>query len=100
MISVSSAWKEAHKQTLLPEMFVEVTYGVTEPGLQEDSSATSSNEAAFSNTAQIVDGISRNSDKYATLEHGLWGLDGSFGYLSEAPRDPGYVSNVTSAADG
>lgn len=100
MISVSNAWIDAHRQTLLPEMFVELTYGVTEPGLQEDSAATSSGETAFADTAQIVDGVSHNSEKYATLEHGLWGLDGSFTYLTDNPRDPGFVSDVLSGADG
>ena len=100
MIPVSNAWIEAHKQTLLPEMFVELTYGVTEPGLQEDSSAVSLGEAEYANTAQVVDGVRHNGEKYATLEHGMWGLDGTFKYLAETPKNSGFVSDVLSDVNG
>ena len=98
MIAVSGGWLAAHRNTLLPEMFLEITYGVTEPGLQADAEA-SGNETAFSDAAQIVDGTDKYSEKYGTLEGGLWGLDGSFAYLDE-PKDPGYVSDVLSDAEG
>lgn len=99
MIPVSSGWIAAHKETLLPEMFVEVIYGVTEPGLQEDATASSMTETEFSDAAQIVDPADKFSETYATLEGGLWGLDGSFSYL-DSPNDPGYVSEVLSGEDG
>ena len=99
MIPVSSGWIAAHKETLLPEMLLEVIYGVTEPGLQEDATASSTTEAEFSDAAQIVSPADKTSETYATLEGGLWGLDGSFSYL-DTPTDPGYVSEVLSGADG
>lgn len=99
MIPVSSGWIAAHKETLLPEMFVEVIYGVTEPGLQEDASSSSSNETDFSNASQVIDTADKSSETYATLEDGLWGLDGSFSYL-DSPTDPGYVSEALSGEDG
>lgn len=98
MIPVSSGWVAAHKETLLPEMFVEVTYRVTEPGLQQDASSGGSNPAYFSNAAQVVIDTDKKSEKYATLEQGLWGLDGSVGYLN-SPKNPGYVSGVISGAN-
>lgn len=99
MIPVSSGWVAAHKETLLPEMFVEVIYSVTEPGLQGDATVSSSSEMDFSDTEGVVDTADKKSETYATLEDGLWGLDGSFSYL-DSPTDPGYVSEVLSGADG
>lgn len=37
MIPVSNAWREAHTETLLPEMFLEISYSSTEPGLLSDA---------------------------------------------------------------
>lgn len=37
MIPVSNAWREAHNETLLPEMFLEISYSSTEPGLLADA---------------------------------------------------------------
>ena len=100
MVNVSYDWINAQKGTLLPEMFLELTYNVTEPGLQEDASASANSEAYFSDTEQIVNGLAKDSDNYASLEFGLWGLDGNSGFLDGAPDDPGYVSGVLSGLDG
>ena len=100
MISVSNGWKAAQSETLLPEMFVEVTYEVTEPGLQEKAIVTGSNPEDFSNVAQVVSKVGKNSEKYATLDYGCWGLDGSFGYFDDSPTDPGYVDATYSESDG
>ena len=72
MISVSNGWKAAQNETLLPEMFVEITYEITEPGLQEKAVATGSNPEDFSNVAQVVSKVNKNSEKYATLDYGCW----------------------------
>lgn len=100
MINVSYDWVAAHKETLLPEMFLELTYSVTEPGLQEDASASANDEAYFSDTEQIVNDVLKESENYATLELGLWGLDGNTGFFDGDPDDPGYVSGVISGAGG
>ena len=101
MIAVSNGWADAHRETLLPEMFVELTYEVTEPGLQGDASATSSNgEADFSEVETIVNGKDKNSERYASLEHGFFGLTGDFSFFDGAPVDPGYVSRQVSRAGG
>ena len=93
MQAVSSAWKEAHRGMLLPEMFIELTYAATEPGLQEEATATSSNEAAFSDTAEVVSEQTQAEDTYVSLEHGMWGLDGSYDHEIEYA---GYVSQSVS----
>lgn len=98
MISASSEWVAAHKELLLPEMFIELDYTVTEPGLQEDAVASSNDDTAFSQVAEIVSMEEKSGARYATLEHGLWGLDGNYPYFN-SPADPGYVSERLSGAD-
>jgi hypothetical protein len=100
MIAVSNAWKAAQNQTLLPEMFVEVTYTVTEPSLQEEASVAANYPEDYSNVAQITDGLEKHSEAYATLDYGCWGLDGSFSYFDGTPVDPGYVDRNYSDANG
>ena len=100
MVSVSSGWIEAHTKTLLPETFLEITYFATEPGLQRDATASANDEASFSETNDSVNGETKDTEQYGTLEHGLWGLDGNFTYFDESPEDPGYVSDAISDASG
>lgn len=100
MINVSTEWKNKFNQTLLPEMFVEISYRVTEPGLQEDATASSSSAETFSNMNQIVRLTDKNSESYATLDYGGWGLDGSFEYFDGSPVDPGYVDSGYSDDNG
>lgn len=99
MIPVSDAWKEAQKGTLLPETFVEVTYTITEPGVQERATATANYSESFSNVAQIVGIEDRDSEAYATLDYGAWGLNGGYSYFNGSPINPGYVDTHYSEAD-
>lgn len=100
MISVSNRWKELNEQTLLPEMFVELTYHITEPGLQSDAVVSASSPTSYSNVAQIVDGSEKNSEVYCTLEYGAWGLDGKSKFFDGSPVDPGYVYKYYSVSSG
>ena len=100
MIAVSNGWVDAHKQTLLPEMFVEITYAATDPTLEESAVITTNSETWFSDPSNLVSSVDKRITKYGTLEHGLWGLDGTFGYLDGSTGDPEHVSGVISGADG
>lgn len=100
MISVSDAWIAAHKETLLPESFIEITYTATEPGLQYAAQVTSTPETPYSNVEDVVKDSVKNHDKYATLEHGLWGLDGSFVYRSDKNVNSGFIGEALSSGDG
>lgn len=100
MIAVSNAWRAAQNKTLLPEMFVEITYTVTEPGLQEEAVASGNHPEAFSDVTQITSTLDKNGEAYAALDYGCWGLDGGFGYSDGNPDDPGYVDTRYSGADG
>ena len=100
MITVSDAWKEAQKGTLLPETFVEVTYTISEPGLQERATASGNYPESFSNAAQIVGIEDKDGEAYATLDYGAWGLNGGYSYFSGSPINPGYVDTNYSTEDG
>ncbi len=97
MIAVSEGWKAAHAERLLPRTFIKLSYGVTEPGLSEDATTTATDEEHFSQTAEISNGLSKDPERYATLELNAWGLDGSFNCLDGAPNDPGYTTVSMSA---
>ena len=100
MITVSEGWKEAHKQGLLPETFIEISYSVTEPGLQQEAEATANMEASYSDTKGITSTLTVDREKYNTLEWNFWGLDGSFNYFDGSPEHPGYVASELSGEDG
>lgn len=100
MINVSKEWEAAQKETLLPEMFVEISYEVTEPGLQEEAVASGSNEDLYSNVAQITDSSEKHVRAYSALDYGCWGLDGSFDYFDDNIGDSGYVNASFSDENG
>ena len=100
MNTVSEAWKSAHDELLLPETFIKISFGVTEPGLALEATTTGTNEETFSETENITNTLDKEPEKYATLEHNMWGLDGSFDYFDETPVDPGYTTSLLSGADG
>ena len=100
MISVSSAWKEAQKQLLAPESFVEISCSLTEIGVQEEATATGIDEAIFSDIS-AVPGTSgeQTIKKYATLETNLWVLDGTRNTIptTEPYANVGYVCDIANA---
>lgn len=99
MIHTSEAWIAAHKQILLPETFVEVSYGAADEEAQSTAVPSSSEEAVFSNISNIVDKATK-SQMYATLERNLWALNGTRTVLDEEvdPENIGFVSE--SASEG
>lgn len=96
MISVSEAWKNLHKQTILPESRVELTYWITEPGAQKLAEESNNGAMFFSSHITIVDTTDVEYRKYATLENNLWVLDGSFEVLPDNPSygNTGYVADA------
>jgi hypothetical protein len=100
MISVSNDWKALQKQTLLPEMFVEITYGATEPWLHEEAMVSATEPEEYSDLEQLVRRVDKNSESHSTLDYGSWGLDGEFTHFDGTPVDPGYIYSGYSDADG
>lgn len=100
MIPVSNGWSASQNKTLLPEMFVEITSVVTEPGLQTDATTTSVSSSYFSNLDNVLKTSDVQIENYATLEHGIWGLDGESPYLNESPYNTGFISDTLSEEDG
>lgn len=99
MIATSDKWREAQLGTLVPEAFVEITYEVTEPGLQDSASTSNNGVTSYSTHQTIVDLRNRARQAYATLERNLWTLDGGHDVLPNV-YDTGYVSSVICNGNG
>ena len=97
MIEASTAWKDIQQRFLLPETFIEIDCGVTDDEAQSLASATGANQTAFSNASAVLNGLA-DVTKYATLEHNIWALDGTYTLLpaSGSYSNAGYVSNIES----
>lgn len=97
MQTVSEAWKSAQLQNFVPESFVEISYGVTDPAAEEDATPSDSGHLSISDISQTMDGITKTFSKYVTLEKNIWELDGAFPLLPT--QNAGFVSSVLSGAD-
>ena len=98
MIQASQAWIAAHEQNILPETFVEISYGVVDEEAQRSIMVSAGDEEVFSDADSVVDTFAQ-SRYYATLERNLWLLDGTrsifnpedgrnnIGYVSEGGRN-------------
>lgn len=92
MINVSQEWIAAHEQNILPETFVEITYGAVDDEAQRSLSVTGGDEEIFSDSGSVA-----TSDVppqyYATLERNLWSLNGTRAVFdpAEGRRNSGYV---------
>lgn len=96
MITTSNAWKEAHLEAVVPEAFIEITYDITEPGLQSSARQENNGVLSYAQPAAILDATHKTHPQYATLEQNIWGLDGKSTVLPDtAPYgDTGYVSSM------
>ncbi len=95
MTKPSEEWLNQYKKTILPEMFVTITYHVGDDVAQNDAAASAASQKEFSNVDAITNTKNRSISKYATGELNLWKLDGSFDLVPSSPQlygDAGYVS--------
>lgn len=92
----SQAWLNKFNDTLVPEEFVEISYDSTEPGAQEDATASATAQVPFGNVENTTKESDRALTKYATGETNLHVLDGSFRLLPDsAPyADAGFISQT------
>ena len=101
MQTVSQDWKNAHKQTLLNESFVEVTLDIADPESVADATATDNGSVYISNTEHITKDRSKTLVPYCTLEQNLWVLDGGKKIIPESDYgESGYPWDATSGYIG
>lgn len=93
-VQPSEKWLKQYNSTLVPEMFVQITYHASDDKAQSDAIASSGSQVVFSDVSDITDLDNLPSAKYATGEPNLWILDGSCDILpsSEPYKNAGYVS--------
>lgn len=97
MQTVSEHWKNAHKQTLLKESFVEVSLDIADPDALADASSQDNGAVYISDTSEIVSEVDKNIVPYCTLEQNLWLLDGGLKAIPEsAYGESGYVGDALS----
>lgn len=97
MQEVSNNWKNAHKQTLLNESFVEVSLDVSDPDALAVATPSDNGAIYISNSTELTKELEMTPSPYCTLEQNLWCLDGSRKAIPESDfGENGYVSDVLS----
>lgn len=103
MQEVSTKWKEnQEKRIITTPSILELTISVTDPEAQADASTKSDGETLFSHAENLTDGFVKTENRYATLEHNLWALDGTFDLLKDTGsyEDDGYIGSAICGEDG
>lgn len=85
MVEVSDKWKEKFNETLVPESFVEITCGITEPGINKKATIVTSSAALFSTFHNIALSDNASISRYSTGEPNLTVLDGSCNIVPSSP---------------
>lgn len=85
MVEVSDKWKEKFNETLVPESFVEITCGITEPGINKKATIVTSSVAPFSTFHNIALSDNASISRYSTGEPNLTVLDGSCSIVPSSP---------------
>lgn len=85
MVEVSDKWKEKFNETLVPESFVEITCGITEPGINKKATVVTSSAAPFSTFHSIALSDNASVSRYSTGEPNLTVLDGSCDIVPSSP---------------
>ena len=85
MVEVSDKWKEKFNETLVPESFVEITCGITEPGINKKATIVTSSAAPFSTFHNIALSDNASISRYSTGEPNLTVLDGSCNIVFSSP---------------
>lgn len=75
MQNVSEQWKNAHKQTLLNESFVEVSVDIGDPDANADVTEEDNGAVYLSHTPELTV-RDKSVSPFCTLEQNMWVLDG------------------------
>lgn len=102
MQSVSQAWKDVQEQYLVPESYIEITMNVGDPDAQSSATSSDNGHVDYSDSSSLVEAEGNDPVLYATLEHNIWMLNGTFQIIPDAEPygDNGYISGVISGDDG
>ena len=101
MQNVTDHWKAVHRQQLVNETYVEISFDIADPDALADASAEDNGAIYISNTEQTVNELNKDIVPYATLEQNLWLLDGSRDFIPDTEYgDNGYIGTVMSGTDG
>lgn len=101
MQNVSDSWKSVHRQPLVNETYVEISFDIADPDAVADATSEDNGAVYIANTKQVVSEVDKNIVPYATLEENLWLLDGSRRFIPEANYgDNGFIGNTLSRGDG
>ncbi len=97
MIDVPEKWINSHKELLLPETFIRLSWSITNPELQGTLSVdcdTPVGRAYYSKPETIIANTIYPFESYATFEPNQWLLDGSKRHIPISDYgDTGFVSN-------
>lgn len=97
MQTVSENWRNAHKQTLLNESYVEVSLDIADPDALADATSQDNGAVYISDTSGVVSEVDKNTTPYCTLEQNLWVLDGGRKAIpDDAVGESGYVGDALS----
>lgn len=77
MQTVSQAWKDAHKKTILNESYVEVSLDIADPDALVDAQSSDNGSVYISDTEEVVSAVDSPTIPYGTLEQNMWLLDGT-----------------------
>lgn len=102
MQKVSSKWDAAQSQRVITEpALVDISILVTDPAAMAAARSAANGEEAFSDATTLVDRGEKSPVRYATLEHNIWLLDGSFDILPAAAPygENGYIGNTLCGED-
>lgn len=94
MQSVSQEWKNAQRQTLVPESYVKITMKVGDPDAQADAFLADNGHAYIANIPDVLAGTAAPV-KYATAEPFLWRLDGTFRIVGGSGIKPPPLTGYT-----
>lgn len=94
---VSENWKNAHKQTILNESYVEISFDIADPDALADASPSDNGAIYISNSSELTNGVDKSPIPYCTLEQNIWLLNGNRKSIPETEYgNEGYVSDVLS----
>lgn len=77
MQATSQAWKNNQRKTLVSESFVEISFRIGNPDAQADAEVSSNGSEYFATPQEVVEETVNRPVPYATLEPGIWVLDGT-----------------------